>query len=166
MTRWRRLLDRTFEIAIVLKALDGLLEVIGGVALLAVSPTALHSLAVWATRAQLARHPHDGLSLGLLRWTADLGHTRTFGAIYLLSHGVVKIVLVAALLLKQRWAYPGMLVFLVGFIVYQCDRMTYRPSVGLALLTVFDVFVVGLTWREWKLGGPIEERRRSFSRTS
>ena len=43
----------------------------------------------------------------------------------------------------------GSFVFLGGFVIYQIYRMTYAPSVGLALLTAFDLFVIWLTWREF-----------------
>jgi uncharacterized membrane protein len=150
----RRLLDRTFDITIILKGIDGLVEAIGGVLLLVVSPDALNNLALRLTRAELSRDPHDFVAHRLLRLTADLHHTQTFGAIYLLSHGIVKIVLVAALLRQQRWAYPAMLAFLVAFIGYQCYRLTFVPSIALTLLTVFDLFVVWLTWREYQLHRP------------
>lgn len=150
----RRLLDRTFDVAVILKGVDGLIEVIGGVLLLVVSADTLNNLAVRFTRAELSADPHDFLAHRLLRLTADLHHTQTFGAVYLLSHGAVKIILVAALLRQQRWAYPTMLAFLVAFIAYQCYRMFYAPSVGLILLTIFDAFVVWLTWREYQLHRP------------
>ena len=79
-----------------------------------------------------------------------------FGAIYLLSHGLAKVVLVIALLREQLWAYPGLIALLAVFIVYQLYRLTYRVTIGLTLLTIFDVFVVGLTVREYAL----ERRRR------
>ncbi len=48
------------------------------------------------------------LATHLLHATSGLtGSAVQFGAIYLLSHGVVKIVLVTALLRNKRWAYPG-----------------------------------------------------------
>jgi uncharacterized membrane protein len=147
----RRLLDRTFDISILLKGLDGVIEVVGGLLLLTVSANTLNALAVRITRAELSQDPHDFVANHLLRLTTDLRHTQTFGALYLLSHGAVKIVLVAALLREQHWAYPGMLAFLVLFIGYQCYRMTDAPSVALALLTIFDAFVVWLTWREYQL---------------
>jgi uncharacterized membrane protein len=60
----------------------------------------------------------------------------------------VKIVLVAALLKDQIWAYPWMIAFLIVFIVYQMYRMTFAFSIGLLALTAFDVVVVWLTYRE------------------
>ena len=77
------------------------------------------------------------------------GSSLQFGAAYLLLHGVVKIALVAALLRDKIWAYPWMLVFLIVFIVYQVYRMTFAFSIGLLGLTVFDLLVVWLTYREY-----------------
>ncbi len=67
----------------------------------------------------------------------------------MLSHGVVKIVLVTALLRNKLWAYPWMIAFLIAFIAYQVYRMTFAPSVGLVALTIFDAFVAWLTYREY-----------------
>jgi uncharacterized membrane protein len=147
----RRLLDRTFDTTLILKGIDGLIEVIGGLLLLVVSSDTLNNLAVRVTGAELSQDPHDFFAHRLLHLTGDLHHTQTFGALYLLSHGVVKIILVAALLRQQRWAYPTMIAFLVAFIAYQAYRMAYAPSISLVVLTVFDGVVVWLTWREYQL---------------
>ncbi len=143
-------LDRAFEVGIVLKGLDGILEVVGGLLLLLVSPATINQIARALTQHELSGDPHDWLATHLLRYAGELtGGAVLFGAIYLLSHGVVKIVLVAALLRNQIWAYPWMIVFLVVFIVYQLYRMTFAPSIGLVGLTVFDIAVVWLTYREY-----------------
>jgi uncharacterized membrane protein len=42
-----------------------------------------------------------------------------------------------------------MIAFLVVFIVYQVYRMTFAFSIGLLGLTVFDLVVVWLTFREY-----------------
>ena len=73
-----------------------------------------------------------------------------FGAVYLLAHGLVKVVLVAALLKNQLWAYPWTIAFLGVFIVYQLYRLSLKASVGLAVLTVFDAVIAWLTWREYR----------------
>ncbi|HEX6547369.1 MAG TPA: DUF2127 domain-containing protein [Candidatus Dormibacteraeota bacterium] len=144
------LLDRAFEIGIALKGLDGLLEVVGGLLLLLVSPATINGVAVALTQHELSEDPHDFLATHLLHAAGTLsGSSLRFGAIYLLSHGLVKIVLVAALLRNQLWAYPWMIVFLVAFIVYQVYRMTFAFTIGLLGLTVFDVAVVWLTYREY-----------------
>lgn len=148
--RDERLLDRTFRLSVVLKGLDGLLEIVGGVLLLAVAPSTLGHLVRRATQHELSQDSHDFVAQHLLHLTANLNHSRGFGAAYLISHGVVKVVLVIALLKEQRWAYPVTLAFLGAFIAYQLYRMAVALSVGLGLLTAFDVFIVWLVWREYQ----------------
>ncbi len=144
------LLDRAFAVGIILKGLDGVLEVVGGVLLLVVSPTTIDNLSRALTQHELSEDPHDFLATHLLHAAGSLtGSSLEFGAAYLLLHGVVKIVLVAALLRDQIWAYPWMITFLIVFIVYQIYRMTFALSIGLLGLTAFDVVVVWLTYREY-----------------
>ena len=146
----RDALDTTFDIALVLKGLDGLLELIGGVLLLVVSPDTINRLAQRLTQHELSEDPQDFLAHHLLRLTGNLHQTQVFGAVYLLTHGAVKIVIVVGLMRRRTWAYPVAFVFLGGFVIYQLYRLTYDPSVGLALLTVFDLFIIWLTWREYQ----------------
>ena len=73
-----------------------------------------------------------------------------FGAVYLLIHGAVKVVLVVALLLNKLWAYPCLIVVLLVFICYQLYRIALNPTAGLVALTVFDSVIVALTWREYR----------------
>jgi len=133
-----------------LKGLDGLLELVGGVLLIVVSPATLDHVAHQLTQHELSQDPHDYFAHHLLRLTANLHNTQLFGAIYLLTHGLVKLVVVVGLFLRQRWAYPVAFVFLGGFVIYQLYRLTYAPSAGLALLTAFDLFIIWLTWREYQ----------------
>ena len=145
------LLDRAFAAGIILKGLDGVLEVVGGLLLLALGPATINSLARTLTQHELSQDPNDYLATHLLHAAGTLtGSSVRFGAAYLLLHGVVKIVLVGALLRNQLWAYPWMIAFLVAFIVYQVYRLTFAYSIGLLALTVFDVLVTWLTYREYR----------------
>jgi uncharacterized membrane protein len=149
--RPRDLLDQTFEVGIILKGLDGALEVIGGLLLLVVSPATIDRVVTGLTQHELSEDPHDFLATHLLRTAHGLtGSAVLFGAVYLLAHGVVKVVLVAALLKNQLWAYPWMIGFLGVFIVYQLYRLSFSPSVGLTALTIFDAAVAWLTHREYR----------------
>ncbi|MEP7192467.1 MAG: DUF2127 domain-containing protein [Actinomycetota bacterium] len=144
-------LDRLFQIGIILKGLDGVLEFIGGLLLLTVTPETITSLAAWLTRHELSEDPNDLIASHLLRYAHGLtGSAVTFAAVYLLLHGITKIVLVAALLRNQIWAYPWMIAFLLIFIGYQLYRIVLQPTFGLGALTIFDGFIVWLTWREWR----------------
>jgi uncharacterized membrane protein len=144
------LLDRTFRVAIILKLLDGILEIIGGVLLFLVSPEKITSWAETFTRHELSQDPNDWFSNKVLHAAHGLtGAGLTYAAIYLLAHGIVKVVLITALLRDRLWAYPWTIAFLLAFIVYQLYRIALRPTVGLIALTIFDVIVVWLTWREY-----------------
>jgi uncharacterized membrane protein len=99
----------------------------------------------------VARDPHDGfIASHVLESTDELANGGQFAAAYLLIHGIAKVVLMVALLQRRTCAYPWMIALLGAFIAYQCHRMTYRPSVGLVLLTLFDAFIIWLAWREWR----------------
>jgi uncharacterized membrane protein len=137
---------------LVLKGLDGVLEVIGGILLLFLTPAAIQHLVRVLTAHELSEDPHDLIARYLLHTTAHLHHgTTLFGAIYLLSHGIAKIVLVALVLKDKLWAYPWLIGLLLAFIGCQLYQITaVRFSVGLTLLTIFDALLVWLTWREYR----------------
>ena len=143
--------DRLFEVGIILKGLDGILETIGGLLLLTITPATINRLAAKLTQHELSEDPKDFIANHLLGYTHGLtGSAVTFAAVYLLLHGITKIVLVAALLRNQIWAYPWMLAFLLIFIGYQLYRLVLSPAFGLSALTIFDAFIAWLTWREWR----------------
>jgi uncharacterized membrane protein len=146
----RDVLDTTFDITLLLKGADGMLELIGGILLLVIAPATIDRFARSLTQHELAEDPHDFFARHLLHLTGNLHKTQTFGALYLLTHGIVKIIIVVGLLRREHWAYPVAFAFLGGFVVYQLYRMTYDLTFGLVLLTAFDVFIIWLTWREYR----------------
>jgi len=145
-------LDKTFKIGLVLKGLDGVLEVAGGILLLFLTPQAIEHVVRVLTAHELTEDPHDLVARYLLHTASHLNHgTTLFGAIYLLSHGAAKIVLVALVLRDKLWAYPWLIVLLLAFIAYQLYQIiVVHFSLGLAALTVFDAALVWLTWREYQ----------------
>ena len=150
-TRDRTLLDKTFQISLILKGLDGVLELIGGVLLLLVSPAQLGSVARFLTQHELSEDPHDLIANMLVHYAGTLTVSASlFGAVYLLLHGLVKIVLVWAVLKDKLWAYPWMVAFLLVFIAYQGYQLVVGFTIGMALLTAFDIFIVFLTIHEYR----------------
>jgi uncharacterized membrane protein len=142
--------DRVFEIGIVAKGINGAVELIGGLLLLFVTPVNIHHWAAVLTQGELSENPHDVVANYILHTANGLtGHAVLYGAIYLLSHGAVKLGLVVGILLNKLWAYPAMIVVLIGFIGYQLYRIALTVTVGMIALTVFDVVIVALTVREW-----------------
>jgi uncharacterized membrane protein len=148
--RSRTLLDRTFFVSLILKGLDGVLELIGGILLLVVTPAQINDVARFLTQHELSEDPHDVIANAVLHLVSRLNvSVALFGAIYLLLHGVVKVILVWAVLRDRLWAYPWLIAFLLAFIVYQVYELLVAFSGGLLFLTAFDVLIVVLTWREY-----------------
>lgn len=67
-------LDTTFKVGLVLKGLDGILEVAGGILLLFLSPQAIQHLVRVLTAHELSEDPHDLIARYLLHTTAHLSH--------------------------------------------------------------------------------------------
>ena len=140
-----------FRIGVILKGLNGLLELISGILLLVLPPSAIQRFVVGLTHNELSRDPNDFIATHLRAAAEHLSvGGKTFAAIYLLSHGVIKGVLVYALLRDELWAFPSAIAVFTGFGVYQMYRYVVQPSGWLIALTVLDVIVILLTWAEWR----------------
>ena len=145
------ILHHFFNISIIAKGVDGVLETIGGFLLFLISPNQIHSLVQRITQHELSADRSDLIARYLLNSASHLTKgTTTFAAMYLLWHGVVKIGLVAALLMKRRWAYPVAIAAFTIFLIYQLYRYTHTHSQGLIVLSILDVIVILLTWFEYK----------------
>ena len=145
-------IHQIFEISVLLKGAHALIECIGGLVLAFVSTSAITGLVNALTQEELIEDPNDFVATHLLSLAQNFTvSTQHFYAFYLLSHGVVKAFLVIGLLRNKLWAYPTSLVVLTLFIVYQLYRFSYTHGFGLIVLTVFDVFVMGLIWHEYRL---------------
>jgi uncharacterized membrane protein len=143
--------DRLFVLGIIGKGLDALGEVIGGILLLVVRPSRISSFIRVLTQDELSEDPHEVLAQWLTRFADRINvEALTFGAIYLLAHGIVKAVLAVALLRNQLWAYPWMIAVLLTFIGYQVYRIIRSPTAGMIALTVFDLLVTVLTVIEYR----------------
>lgn len=145
------IVHKSFEIGIILKGIDGVLEVIGGILLMFLNPLRLNKLTVILTQHELSEDPRDVIANYMIKISSNFSiSTQYFGAFYLISHGVVKFILVMLLRKKKLWAYPLTIVSLVLFIIYQIYRYTIDHSIGLLILTIFDIIMIVLTFIEYK----------------
>jgi len=150
-TQKDRIVHVLFDITVISKGFDGALEIVGGALLLFISPMKIHSIVRVLTQHELSEDSHDLVATYLLNSTQHLsGDAEVFASLYLLWHGVIKVALVTALLLKQRWAYPAAILAFLLFLVYQLYRYSHTHSPELLALSVVDVLVIALTWLEYK----------------
>ena len=117
-----------------------------------VSTGAIVALVNRLTQEELIEDPHDFVATHLLVLAQNFSvSSQHFYAFYLLSHGLVKIFLVIGLLANKLWSYPASLAVMSVFILYQLYRFFYTRSLGLIVLTVFDLIVMVLIWHEYRL---------------
>lgn len=147
----RSLLYTAFKLGISLKGIDGVLELAGGLLLWFERREALNRIVRALTQHELSEDPHDFIANHLVQAVRHFGHNdKVFAALYLGMHGVVKIVLVAALWRNKLWAYPATIAVLLGFIAYQIYRIALTPGVFLGALSAIDVGIVWLAWMEYR----------------
>lgn len=141
----------SFEIGLLLKGIHGLMEIIDSASLLFLSPDKLNWLARFLTRHELSEDPKDKVANFLITLASSFSiSTQHFAMLYLMSHGMIKFVLVLLLWRGKLWAYPLTILSFILFIAYQVYRYTFTHSVFLLLLTIFDVVMIVLTCLEYK----------------
>ncbi|HEY8805678.1 MAG TPA: DUF2127 domain-containing protein [Clostridium sp.] len=145
------LIHKSFQIGIILKGIDGILEIIGGFLLVFINPVRLNKLIVLLTQHELSEDPRDMIANFIIKLSSNFSiSTQYFGVFYLISHGIIKFILVVLLWEKKVWAYPLTIVSLILFIIYQMYRYTIDHSMSLIILTIFDTVMILLTFIEYK----------------
>jgi uncharacterized membrane protein len=111
----------------------------------------LNALVVFLTAPELAEDPTDRIAILLQRMVRELTpDTKLFASGYLIVHGIIKVFLVAGLLGRRLWSYPVSLWFLAFFIAYQGYRFFFTHSLWMIVLTIVDLIVAFLIWREYQ----------------
>jgi uncharacterized membrane protein len=141
----------SFRLGIFVKGFDGIVEIIGAVLILFITPAILNQWVKTLTVYELGSDPKDFLANHLIQFSQNYSlHTQWFGALYLASHGIIKIFLVISLWQKRLWAYPTAIIVFSVFGIYQMYRFNNTHSIGLLVLTILDVFVIILTLLEYR----------------
>ncbi|CAN5753468.1 DUF2127 domain-containing protein [soil metagenome] len=147
-----------FKWSVLLKGLISTGEVVVGLALLVVPSTLILS-----GIAQLRTLAGNGMSVGsvgiygfiakhlLTEVGAITTGTIVFVAMYLLSRGLIKLGLIFGLLKGVLWAYPASLVVLGLFLIYQGYQIATTHSIFVIAISLFDIVVMYLIWREWRI---------------
>ena len=142
---------RAFEVSLVLKGIFAVLEIIGGVLAYFVSQQFLLNLILVFTKQELLEDPHDVVARYLIQFAQNLSvSSQLFTSFYLLSHGILKVFLIAGLLRRELSYYPAAIFIFTLFILYQLYRFSFTHSIWLLLITLLDAVVIWLTWHEYK----------------
>ena len=146
-----RIVDRAFFLALAIKGIDGALELIGGLLLFVVPPSAITLVFRSLTQHELSEDPHDFVAIHVRSAAEQLAGSasvRGFGVLYLIGHGVIKLVLVGALVRRIRPAYPVAIVVLGSFILYELYRFVLGHSIALPIFAALDTGIMTMVVRE------------------
>ncbi|MEK7107157.1 MAG: DUF2127 domain-containing protein [Patescibacteria group bacterium] len=134
--------------AVVIKGLNAILEIVLGTLLLFTN--VVEDVVTVLVQNELIEDPNSFVATYIQSLLSTTPQVQSFGALYLLSHGVVKVFLMAGLLRNKIWAYPSTIAVLALFIAYQMVRYLNTHSILLVFLSIFDALVVWLVWHEYK----------------
>lgn len=146
----RRMLHRFFELGILIKGVDGGLELVGGLLLVFLSPVAINRVVSFFVEGELKEDPTDLVANLLLHTTRSAIEVRVPASVFLIVHGIVKLVLVGGLATNRLWSYPAAILVFAGFTIYQLYQLGQRYSFFLEIVTVLDVIVILLVIAEYR----------------
>lgn len=140
-----------FDLALLLKAANGALEILSAVLILLVPPSLVIKIAEFATSGEVTQDSSDFIAT-VIRDSAQAFavHTHYLLALYLMFHGAVKVFLVIGIFAGKRIAYPLFMIALALFGAYEAYRGFVRGDLLLQALAIFDFSVLILTSYEYR----------------
>ena len=143
-----RTAETIFKVGLIIKGVDSLFEVLGG--LLLTMPTKLARVRLVLAHHELYRH-HDVLAGKLDRLADEVTVQVHLGsALYLLVHGLAKVILIAAVFKGKQWGYLGLIGVLSIFSAIEMVRVVTAQEYVTGVLGLFDIAVVVLMVKEYR----------------
>lgn len=165
-----RLLSMGFYGGLTLKAVNALIEMIGGFIMLVINYDWLNAMIKAIALPELSEDSKDIVMNYLLTLSQNTSITTMHSvALYMLLHGVTKLVAIGLLWKKKLWAYLPV-VFVFGlFIAYECYSYLHSHSSLMLAIIIIDVAIVVVVLLEYKQlknldkreGGPSYEQVES-----
>jgi uncharacterized membrane protein len=143
--------ERLFRLAVAIKGLDGFIELVAAIVLVAVPAAFVQEVVEGVLARDLLGPPDGSLARHFVDGTAEFASgNRTFAIVYLGLHGVLKLAMVVALLRKWVRAYPLVIAVLMLFVAYELYRAFHTGSIVLPVLAAIDVAIIVLVVREYR----------------
>lgn len=140
-----------FDLALILKVVNGSLEMLAALLVLYVPPAFVVRLAEFATGGELAQDSDDLIAMTIQNAAQSFAvHSHYLLALYLALHGVIKVLLVIGIFAKKRIAYPLFMLALAVFGAYEAYRGFVLHELLLQALAVFDLALLVLTSYEYR----------------
>ena len=146
-----RLLHDSFILSVMLKAALGVAQILAAIGLAITSQSQLIRFVAQLTASETQQDPTDPLATWLLSAAQSFSiHEQTFYVLYFTGHGLLNLGIAATLVARLRWSYPVSIVVLAAFVIYQIDRFVLTGSWTMIALSLFDVLIIALVWREYR----------------
>ena len=140
-------MDFIFRLGLIIKGVDAIFEMIGGILL--TMPTKLARYILVISQHEAFRH-HMALAgkLDKLAETATM-HPSMGEAIYLIIHGLSKVILILAIARGKRWGYVGFMAILSLFAAIELVRAGTAREIVTGVFGIFDLTVVFVIYKEY-----------------
>lgn len=137
-----------FLITVIIKGVDGLLEIVLG--LLLMFTDTFSALVFFLTNDAIIDDPDNYFASHLRAFASQSHHAFVIGGLYLVAHGVLKTFISASLWRNYSWAYPAAIAILGLFICYELINIFAHGSIPLMCLAAFDIAMLWLVGREYR----------------
>lgn len=150
-TAEKQTIYQMFRLSVWLKGIVSFGEIVAGILALVVPLSIVRNALAAVSNGSLGERLGNIVAPYLQEAISFLSAGTALIAFYLISRGLIKLLLIIALLRNKLWAYPSSLVVLGGFVVYQLYEFFLTHSVLLVGLSIFDLVVMYFIWQEYRI---------------
>ncbi len=141
--------DFFFRVGLIIKGVDSVFEVVGGVLLM--MPMKIARYLAVLSHHEVYRH-HDVLAGKIDHLSESIVMHSSMGeAAYLMVHGLAKVILIYAIFRDRKWGYKGLITVLSLFATIELVRAFTAHEVMTGVLSLFDVIMVFLIVKEYRV---------------
>jgi len=145
------IIDIGFYGGLAIKAINALIEFIGGFLLIIISHDGLNRLIRLIALPELREDPKDIVMNYFIAICQNSSISSQHSiAIYMLLHGTTKLAVVWLLLKKKLWAYPFSVVVFGMFITYEIYNYILNQSVLVLLIAIIDAAIIFMIILEYQ----------------
>ena len=146
-----QLLNIGFYGGLSLKAINALIEIIGGLVMLLINHDWLNTIIKVIAIPELREDSGDVIMNYLITISQNTPITTMHSiAIYMLLHGITKLVAIALLWKKKLWAYLPVVGVFALFIVYECYSFMRSYSPIMLAIIIIDLAIIVVVLLEYK----------------
>ena len=150
MRKFNNLQKLIYKITIIIKGINGLLELLGGLLITIISSASIYKIAGIIFRHELTDDPSDFIVNKLLIFARDLSFSmKEFIGFYLIIHGLINLGLFYTVWRKKLHFYPIAIVVLTLLAFYQLFRFLHRYSPMLLVITISDFIIIYFVTNEY-----------------